>query len=81
MPDDDPEKQNGLESRLNSLRQRRAQLGEKYDDEIRWLREVASLFSDTEEQQRIVGDINETREQMVRVEEEIWRLESRILDG
>jgi hypothetical protein len=81
MPDDDPEKQNGLASRLNNLRERRIELGRKYDDEILWLREVASHFSDTEEQQRIVGDIDEIREQMVNVEEEIWNLESRSLDS
>lgn len=81
MPDDDSKKQHGLASRLINLREKRAELGRKYDDEIRWLREVASYFSDTEEQQRIVGDIDETREKMVQVEEEIWKLESRILDG
>ena len=81
MPEDDSKNQNSLASRLNNLRERRAELGRKYDDEILWLREVASHFSDTEEQQRIVGDIDEIREQMVQVEEEIWKLESRILDS
>ena len=80
MPDDDPQEQNGLASRLANLRERREELGRKYDDEIRWLREIAPGFCDTEEQQRMVGDIDEIREQMVQVEEEIWKLESRIFD-
>ena len=67
MPDDESMEHNSLASQLNNLRKRRAELGRKYDDEIRWLREVTSQFGDTEEQQGIVGDINETREQMVRV--------------
>jgi hypothetical protein len=79
MPDDDSEHQNSLALRLNNLREKRAELGLKYDDEILWLREVASHFSDTEEQQRIVGNINEIREQMVKVEEEIWKLENRVI--
>jgi hypothetical protein len=79
MPDDDSKNESSLASQLSNLRERRAELGRKYDEEILWLRKVASHFSDTEEQQRIVGDINETRVQMVQLEEEIWKLESSIL--
>jgi hypothetical protein len=79
MPDDDSKEPSSLASRLNNLREKWAELGRKYDDEIRWLREMASHFSDTEEQQRIVGDIDKTREQMIQVEEEIWKLENSIL--
>jgi hypothetical protein len=81
MPDDDSKKQQGLASRLNNLRERRAELGRKYDDEIRFLREIAPGLVDVDEQQRIVGDIDDIREQMVHAEEEIWKLESRILDS
>ena len=73
---DDASKESDDTSQLDVLRKRQDELRREYDDQIRWLREVASHFSDTEEQQRIVGDIDEIREKLIQVEEEIWKREN-----
>lgn len=75
MADDDSKQSSDAEAKLATLCEREVELRRTYDDNILFLREMAgSSVCSTEEQQRIVGDINDIRKKLLRVEKEIWKL-------
>ena len=76
MSDDNSKERCDAGSRLEVLRKRQEELRYEYDDQIRWLREIAPRFCDTEDQQRTVGDIDELRRKLIKLEKQIWKLEN-----
>ena len=63
-----------LSSTLSTLRQRKSDLEGKCHEHTRYLNEVAAYFSSGEEQQRIVADIRDLRQELAGVDEAIARL-------
>ena len=75
MADDDSKQSSDAKAKLATLCKRETELRATYDDNIWFLREMAGCsICSTEEQQRIVGDINDIRKQLIHVEKEIWKL-------
>jgi hypothetical protein len=62
------------DAELEKLLEQEAELRRAYDDNISFLRLMAGCsICSTEEQQRIVGDIDDLRKKLVRLEARIWR--------
>ena len=74
MSNKKPETSGNPDAELQRLMAMEADLRHRYDDEIEWLRKIASVSCSTEEQQRIVGNIDDLRKKLVRLEAKIWRL-------
>ena len=56
---------------LATLRQQKADLEERFEEHNQYLNEVATYLSSCEEQQRIVGDIEDLRREIMRIDESI----------
>jgi hypothetical protein len=75
MPNDHANSNHNPEVQLEELLEREAELRRAYDDNISFLRLVAkSSICSTEEKQRIVGDIDDLRIKLVKVQARIWRI-------
>jgi hypothetical protein len=75
MQNDDSNSKHNSDAELEELLEKEAELRRSYDDNILFLREIAgSSICSTEEQQRIVGDIDDLRKKLVRLEAKIWRI-------
>jgi hypothetical protein len=62
----------GVDAELRELLDEESVLRRKYDDEIRWLRDVATELCSREEQWHMKMRIDGLRRELVRLEVRIW---------